>query len=88
MGFVVGTIEIVFVPVPSAWLFVMMMLPALSVTFTMTVAGLGAFRVAALPDNQGDVLITGLPLSDVQRTVQLAGQNATLSAPLCSRMAA
>jgi len=36
---------------------------------TVTIAGLGEFRVAGLPAGHGDVLITGLPLSDVQRTI-------------------
>jgi two-component system OmpR family sensor kinase len=36
---------------------------------TMTIAGLGEFRVAGLPSTRNDVLITGLPLSDLQRTV-------------------
>jgi two-component system, OmpR family, sensor kinase len=36
---------------------------------TMTIAGLGEFRVAGLPATRNDVLITGLPLSDLQRTV-------------------
>jgi two-component system OmpR family sensor kinase len=36
---------------------------------TVTIAGLGEFRVAGLPAGRGDVLITGLPLSDVQRAI-------------------
>ncbi|MGD0068567.1 MAG: HAMP domain-containing sensor histidine kinase [Streptosporangiaceae bacterium] len=36
---------------------------------TVTIAGLGEFRVAGLMVDGGDVLITGLPLGDVQRTV-------------------
>src|SRR5580658_5456487 len=36
---------------------------------TVTIAGLGEFRVAGLPAGHGDVLITGLPLRDVQRTI-------------------
>jgi two-component system OmpR family sensor kinase len=36
---------------------------------TVTIAGLGEFRVAGLPAGPGDVLITGLPLRDVQRAI-------------------
>ena len=37
---------------------------------TVTIAGLGEFRVVGRAVSDGDVLITGLPLADVQRTVQ------------------
>jgi two-component system OmpR family sensor kinase len=36
---------------------------------TVTIAGLGQFRVSGMPVAGGVVLITGLPLGDVQRTV-------------------
>jgi two-component system OmpR family sensor kinase len=36
----------------------------------VTIAGLGEFRVVGRAVSDGDVLITGLPLADVQRTVQ------------------
>jgi two-component system OmpR family sensor kinase len=36
---------------------------------TVTIAGLGEFRVDAVAGPSGDVLVTGLPLQDVQRTV-------------------
>jgi two-component system OmpR family sensor kinase len=37
---------------------------------TVTISGLGEFRVAGLPGNRNGVLITGLPLSGVQHTVR------------------
>jgi two-component system OmpR family sensor kinase len=37
---------------------------------TVTITGLGEFRVAGLPDTGSGVLVTGLPLSGVQHTVR------------------
>lgn len=44
-------------------------LPADGVLHTLTIPGLGAYRLVADRTTDGDVLITGLPLTDVEDTV-------------------